>query len=406
MDIQFVNSGEGAANKSVSKACTSEDGPDAGTGASDAIFSILMGQLLGSFIQNNQQAAPDASQATAIDSAVSGKNGSATPAVQDQVPSLPTTGQTTGQQAIDKSSPVPEGQKQAAVPPASASFSEQLEVDEKNKQNIPPQPKSATAELTPVKTEALTVPVKTEAAGTSEKTGLEGLAPGRNDTPEKPGQSATSIEPGLAKTDYNMILLQQDTDAKPELGTGEEGSQEKGQNDPTSAKTDFLTLMQQGQSSVQSSVQHQPAFTATARNADAPSSPVPLQHQDTDPADLIDHAVSIVKDGNRLAVRLEPDGLGKLDINLSLDKGTVSAQIHVSNDVTKNLLENNKQQMMNALVGEGLSVGGFSVSLNHKGTWDGSAEGGQGGGQKSTLPQQAVEDAGRADARGLVSTFV
>ena len=203
-----------------------------------------------------------------------------------------------------------------------------------------------------------------------------------------------------------MILLQQDADAKPELGKGEGGSQEKGQNDSTPAKTDFLTLMQQGQSSVQSSVQHQPAFTATARNADAPSSPVPLQHQVADPADLIDHAVSIVKDGNRLAVKLEPDGLGKLDINLSLDKGTVSAQIHVSNDVTKNLLENNKQQMVNALVGEGLSVGGFSVSLNHKGTWDGSAESGQGGGLKSTLPQQAVGDAGRADARGLVSIFV
>lgn len=418
MDIQFVNSGEGAANKSVSKACASENGPDAGTGASDAIFSILMAQLMGSVVQSNQQTAPDASQAKATDSAVSGKNGSATLVAQGQIPLLPTA----GQQTIDKSSPIPGGQKQADVPTASASFSEQLNVDEKNKQSIPTQPKSASAELTPiksattepipiktatteltpVKTEALAVPIKTEAPASSEKTGMEGFAPGRNDTPEKPGQSTTSIEPGLAKTDYNMILLQQDTDAKSELGTGEGGSQEKGQNDSTPAKTDFLALMQQGQSSVQ----HQPAFTATARNADAPSSPVPLQHQVADPADLIDHAVSIVKDGNRLAVKLEPDGLGKLDINLSLDKGTVSAQIHVSNDVTKNLLENNKQQMMNALMGEGLSVGGFSVSLNHKGTWDGSAEGGQGGGLKSTLPQQTAGDAGRADARGLVSIFV
>ena len=198
MDIQFVNSGEGAANKSVSKACASENGPDAGTGASDAIFNILMAQLLGSIVQNNQQAAPDASQATATNLAVSGKNGSATLVAQGQIPLLPTA----GQQTIDKPPPILGGQKQADVPTASASFSEQLNVDEKNKQSIPTQPKSATAELTPiksataepipiktatteltpVKTEALAVPVKTEAAATSEKTGLEGLAPGRNDT--------------------------------------------------------------------------------------------------------------------------------------------------------------------------------------------------------------------------------
>jgi len=451
MAIQSVNSGESTANKSVPKAC--EDGPNAETGASDAIFNILMAQLLGSTVQNNQQTAPDTSQATAADSAVSGKNGSVMLVAQDQVPLLPTT----GQQAIDKSSSIPGGQKPADVPTETTKFSEQLNVDEKNdilmaqllgspvqnnqqtaldaskatatdsavsgknssatlvaQDHVPLLPttgqqaidKSSSilggqkpADVT-IKAEALAIPEKTEAAG---------LTPSQNDTTEKPGQSAPNIAPGLGKTDYNIILFQHDKNANMGQDAGEEGSWGKGQNDPTPAKTDFLSLMQQGQSSVQSPVQHQPAFTAVAPNTDAPSSPVPLQHQGADPADLIDHAVSTVKDGSRLAVKLEPDGLGKLDINLRLDKGTVSAQIHVSSDVTKNLIENNKQQMMNALVGEGLSVGGFTVSLNHKDAGDGFAESGQGDDQNknsTSLRVQAVGDAGRTGARGMVSIYV
>jgi len=407
MDIQSVNSGEGAANKSVSKASASTNGPEAELGASDAIFNILMTQLMGSIVQNNQQSVPDQSQVTVTDPAVSGKNESATLVEQAQIPYLPTN----EQQTIDKSSSVPGVQKQTAGTSKAAPFSEGPNIDEKNKQNIPTPtlPKSVTAEITPIKAEAFSVPGENEEAPTSKKIETVGPAPVRNDATEKPGQSAPNVVPGSDKTDYNMILLQQDKDTKMAQGTSEEESPKNGQSAPMTGKTDFLSLMQQGQSSVQSSVQHQPAFTASAQNADGSSSPTPLQQHGTDLADIIDHNVSIVKDGSRLAVKLEPDGLGKLDINLSLDKGTVSAQIHVANDFTKNLLENNKQQMMNALVGEGLSVGGFSVSLNHKGARDGSAESGQGGGQNknsTSIAPQAVGEAGRSGARGMVSIFV
>jgi flagellar hook-length control protein FliK len=398
MDIQSVNSGEGAANKSVSKACASEDGPDAGTGASDAVFNILIAQLMGSIVQNNQQAAPDAGQGTATDSAVSGKNVPATRVAQDQEPSLPTT----GQQAIDQSSSLSEGEKQAGVSKTAAAFSELLNVDERNKQDVPTQPQSVTAKPTPRKAEALAIPVKNEAASTSGKTETAGLTPVRNDTTEKPGQSVSDAVPGSAKTDYNMILLQQNSDERMGQDASEDASRKNAQSDPMPVKTDFLTLMHQGQFSVQ----HQPAFTASAQKADAPASTAPLQQHGTDLADIIDHNVSIVKDGSRLAVKLEPDGLGKLDINLRLDKGMISAQIHVSNDAAKNLLENNMQQMVNALAGEGLSVGGFSVSLNHKGASDGSAEGGQDSGNNTRLPLQTVGEVGTADARGLVSIFV
>jgi flagellar hook-length control protein FliK len=85
------------------------------------------------------------------------------------------------------------------------------------------------------------------------------------------------------------------------------------------------------------------------------------------PAENTENSISILKDGDRLAVKLEPDGLGKININLSLDNGKIHAQINVQDSTTKNLIENNMQGIVDALVKEGLTVGGFSVSLNNGG---------------------------------------
>ncbi|MGD0883488.1 MAG: flagellar hook-length control protein FliK [Thermodesulfovibrionales bacterium] len=79
--------------------------------------------------------------------------------------------------------------------------------------------------------------------------------------------------------------------------------------------------------------------------------------------DMTDGKVYIMKDSNNLAVTLEPDGLGKLNIQLSLDKGMITTQISVPDNAVKNLIENNIQHIVNSLINEGLSVGGFSVSL-------------------------------------------
>jgi flagellar hook-length control protein FliK len=93
-----------------------------------------------------------------------------------------------------------------------------------------------------------------------------------------------------------------------------------------------------------------------------------------DPAAPFEQAVTIIRDNNRLAVRLEPDGLGKLDMDLRLHKGVVTAQIQVADDATKTLFERNAQQIVDALVREGISVGGFTVSLKDGNAWQGYAE--------------------------------
>jgi flagellar hook-length control protein FliK len=112
-------------------------------------------------------------------------------------------------------------------------------------------------------------------------------------------------------------------------------------------------------------------------------------------------------DGNRLAVQLDHDGLGKLDINLSLDKGAVNAQINVADDAAKKLIENNMQQIVNSLLGEGVSISGFSVSLKQQGTWDGATRYRRDEAEEKSGPVlQPVSAPNAATARGLVNIFI
>lgn len=83
--------------------------------------------------------------------------------------------------------------------------------------------------------------------------------------------------------------------------------------------------------------------------------------------DAFEKGMHVIHDGNRLTVTLEPDGLGKMDINLSLDKGALHAQLQVSDEAAKNLLEGNISQILDTLTREGLNVAGFSVSLRDRG---------------------------------------
>jgi len=115
-------------------------------------------------------------------------------------------------------------------------------------------------------------------------------------------------------------------------------------------------------------LQHASVVTAEGApsiHAQEAGSPPPARA--ADPVEPFDHTVSIIRDGNRLAVKLEPEGLGKLNINLSLDRGTVHAHIQVADDAARNVIQDNMQQIVESLMKEGLSVGGFSVSLKNGG---------------------------------------
>ncbi len=72
------------------------------------------------------------------------------------------------------------------------------------------------------------------------------------------------------------------------------------------------------------------------------------------------------KDSTAIEISLEPDGIGKLDIEISLDRGVINAQINASETIGKELIERNLYNILNALIKDGLNIGGFSVSLRDK----------------------------------------
>lgn len=87
----------------------------------------------------------------------------------------------------------------------------------------------------------------------------------------------------------------------------------------------------------------------------------------------VDNVPYVGRDGNGFIVTLEPDGLGKLNIHLNLDNGSINVEINVSNDSTKNLIESNIRHIVDSLLKEGLSVGGLSVQLDSgRWNWDGT----------------------------------
>jgi len=168
---------------------------------------------------------------------------------------------------------------------------------------------------------------------------------------------------------------------------------------------DFSAVMHQESSDVRN-VQAQISEAAIPHRTHAGNESAPLRTAHV--AEALDANPVIVKDGSRLAVKFEQEGLGKLDIDLRLNKGIINAQIQVADNSTKTLIENNTQQIMDSLLKAGLSIGGFSVSLRGGGGQQGAFEGQSGCDTKRTAvsKEAATGIAQRAVANGLVSIFI
>jgi flagellar hook-length control protein FliK len=112
-------------------------------------------------------------------------------------------------------------------------------------------------------------------------------------------------------------------------------------------------------------------------------------------------------DGTSIEVSLQPEGLGKLDIELVFDKGLVNAHIQASHEAGKELVEQNMTEILNILAQEGITIGGFSVSL--KQGRDAEPEG-----MKRGFQRRNDEDAARGEEaiirknsrQGVISIFV
>ena len=220
---------------------------------------------------------------------------------------------------------------------------------------------------------------------TSDKTG----------EPQPPSQKKPDLHELPAKQDLSGVVVD-----KSKTGTPADADRS---NTPSTDGA-FHTIMHQESSGAQN-VQAQISGAAIPHRPHEESGPAPLHAA---AADVLDTAPAIVKDGNRLAVKFEQEGLGKLDIDLRLNKGMINAHIQATDDSTKTLIENNMQQLVDSLLKAGLSVGGFSVSLKGGGQQHGTFEEQYGAGTERAIG--VTGEAGGitqcASAHGLVSIFI
>ncbi len=71
-------------------------------------------------------------------------------------------------------------------------------------------------------------------------------------------------------------------------------------------------------------------------------------------------------DVTSLKVSLAPEGIGELDIELVLNKGMVNGHILAAEGTGKAAIERNLQHMVDALMKDGINLGGVSVSLRER----------------------------------------
>jgi len=107
----------------------------------------------------------------------------------------------------------------------------------------------------------------------------------------------------------------------------------------------------------------------------------------------------------KLEVTVHPEGLGKLDIEVNLNSGQIHARISASDPQTRDMLQRNLPDIMNALAAEGHTVGGFSVGLR-----DGREQTQQGPAKQQRAEVQKVTAADilpvRSVNNNIVSIFV
>ncbi len=341
--------------------------PGAAGDTADPAFGILLGQLLAAVLQNGQQTPFDAAK-LGDETQPAGK-----PAEQPQA-------QPAAQQQADISKlflGIQNQDKTTDGGNAAAQFAESLKNIKENLED-PDRVRKAPAET----------------KGTSPDGNAQ---TGQNDLD---GKNVFYLSDKSGKRDASLL---QDAAILNRQGENDEGRQKTEPTLSGPAKTDFATMVQQAQSSGQ----HTAPRDAAVQTTDTGAFPAATRPHGVDSSDAFDHAVSIVKDGNRIAVQLDHNGLGKLDINLSLDKGAVNAQINVADDAAKKMIENNMQQIVNSLLGDGVSVGGFSVSLRQQGTRDGSDSYQQDEARQSSRPAlQSVISPSTTTTRGMVNIFI
>lgn len=230
-------------------------------------------------------------------------------------------------------------------------------------------------------------------------------------TDHLPAGTPENTDTAAAETPELFSLLSPSNDADAQLPTAPKAQAQEGQKQQSPAMQANIPA-NTNSTAFASAVQHEsaPHLTAQAAGAagtDSTAAGQAARMRAADPAEPFEHVSPIMKGGTSLAVKLEPEGMGKLDINVSLHDGKLHTQINVQNDATRELLTTNMQKLMDTLMQEGLSVGGFNVSLQKNDNREWAAENRQAYTAKPESPSVAsIASAGRPAGNGLVNLFI
>ena len=114
------------------------------------------------------------------------------------------------------------------------------------------------------------------------------------------------------------------------------------------------------------------------------------------------------KSDTSVEVTLAPPGVGKLEIEVALDKGVVNARIVAADSAGREAIARSLPQIVEALARDGMNVGGFTVSLKEKRDRTGGSPGHGASRDPDARLLSAVTQASSASAlsAGLVNIFV
>jgi flagellar hook-length control protein FliK len=75
-------------------------------------------------------------------------------------------------------------------------------------------------------------------------------------------------------------------------------------------------------------------------------------------------SVNLSDQGSEILIKLNPKNLGNVALKMAFEKGVLLAEIQVENQTVKGIIENNLDELRNALQEEGYSIGDLDVSVN------------------------------------------
>ncbi|HEX2984154.1 MAG TPA: flagellar hook-length control protein FliK [Ignavibacteriales bacterium] len=70
------------------------------------------------------------------------------------------------------------------------------------------------------------------------------------------------------------------------------------------------------------------------------------------------------KDSQTVILKIEPENLGKIKINLEISNAALDAKIHVENEQVKAIVESNAKQLTQSLIQNGIQLNSLTVSLS------------------------------------------